>query len=87
VGPLLRDRRLRGHDRDPRGAHELCAGEKEAELENYVPDEAKIKVTLGLKDFCVATPDEAVPVDNGVPDINAKGMWMLAGAQGMPDDA
>lgn len=61
--------------------------EKAAELENYVPDEAKIKVTLGLKDFCVATPDEAVPGDNGVPDINAKGMWMLAGAQGMPDDA
>ncbi|CAK9782311.1 FAD/NAD(P)-binding domain-containing protein [Cutaneotrichosporon oleaginosum] len=61
--------------------------EATAELEKYVPEEAKIKVTLGLRHNCVATPSIATPGDNGVPDIGAKGMWVLAGAQGMPDDA
>lgn len=59
----------------------------DADLEAYVPEEAKIKVTLGITHNCVATPSSATAGDNGMPDIGAKGMWALAGAQGMPDDA
>ncbi|BEJ02759.1 hypothetical protein CcaverHIS631_0705540 [Cutaneotrichosporon cavernicola] len=57
------------------------------EMEKYVPEAAKIKVTLGITHNCVASEIEAVQGDNGVEDIGAKGMWALAGAQGMPDDA
>ncbi|GMK59491.1 hypothetical protein CspeluHIS016_0800970 [Cutaneotrichosporon spelunceum] len=57
------------------------------EMERYVPEAGKIKVTLGINHNCVATEHGATPGDNGVPDIGARGMWALPGAQGMPDDA
>lgn len=72
---------------------------REAQLEIYVPEEAKIKVTLGRvscgrklhgltfqKHNCIATPETSTPGDQGMDHLGAKAMWALAGAQDMGDD-
>jgi NADH dehydrogenase FAD-containing subunit len=58
----------------------------EVDLELYVPDAPRIKVTLGIKHYCVAAETTADSFDNNAEDIGARGMWTLPGAQNLGDD-